>query len=103
MRDKTEDSSKAECTTKSRRVEALSPQEDRSIKKRMILRRRGFGAIEKIRNACVNSGRVLIVLTGKKHRTVEAVPNQYRKTEQQQGDFGFVLGNTRRRNPKSYW
>ena len=52
--------------------------------KRMILRRRGSGATEKVRNACVNSSRVLIVLTGKKHRTVAAVPNQYRKTVQQQ-------------------
>jgi hypothetical protein len=52
---KTEDSSKAECTTKSRRVEALTPQEDRPIKKRMILRRCGYGATEKVRKLALTA------------------------------------------------
>ena len=54
----------------------------------------GYGALDssttkaflftQIPSSYKERSRVLIVLTGKKHRTVVAVPNQYRKTVQQQ-------------------
>ena len=42
----------------------------------------------------LNGQIILIVLTGKTNRTVVAVPNQYRKTEQQQQKSFMVIGNT---------
>jgi len=42
----------------------------------------------------LNGQIILIVLTGKTNRTVAAVPNQYRKTEQQQQKSFTVIGNT---------
>ena len=91
--------------TTRRRVEALTPQEDRPIKKRIILRRCGYGATEKVRKHALTAAGYWLFWPEKSIELGQLCLTWYRKTriQQRSSNVWHLFGKYDRRYTTLYW